>query len=206
MPPLVIGLLGKKQSGKDSFADMILGLYNTNGNPDKTAVKYSLATPIKEVCRYLFYLTDSQLQDGHIKELPDIRWGGRSPRQLMQWLGTDVFRNQFDDEFWIRHAHHTILHGWASQHPIVIIPDVRFHNEAAFVRTFTKHLLLRIDRPSSAHIEAIPDTHSSEIEMDTVPSSWIQTTVVNDGSLDQYQEKIRHVYHTFILPRLSEDQ
>lgn len=199
MPPLVIGLIGKKQSGKDSFADTILGLYNGSHLCDsKTAVKYSLAAPIKNVCRYLFCLTDSQLQDGREKEIPDARWGGRSPRQLMQWMGTDVFRKQFDEEFWIRHAHHTI-HGWASQHPIVVVPDIRFRNEAAFVRTFTPHLLLRIDRPSVTEKQ---DRHASETEMDTIPPSWIDAIVVNDASLDQYQKKIRHVYETLILPHM----
>lgn len=58
----------------------------------------------------------------------------RSPRQIMQWWGTEYRRAQ-DAAYWVRKAHQTI--SWlskAEQADLVVLSDVRFANEAELVR------------------------------------------------------------------------
>jgi len=176
---LVIGMIGRKQTGKDTFADYLLRRY-----PGKRMCKYSMATPLKDACQQLFQLRPEQLHDEREKETADPRWGGRTPRQLFQWLGTDVFREQFDQDFWIRHAVYRVKK-LASTYDVVIIPDIRFKNEAAFVRSFPEHILVRIHRPGPC-----VDSHPSESETEDVPLSWLDATIRNDGSLSDYHDKI----------------
>lgn len=184
--PLIIGIIGRKGSGKDTMADRIIQISSPN-----TTIKYSLANPIKNACRDLFRLTDDQLYDETEKERPDHRWNHRSPRQLMQWLGTDVFREQFGTDFWLQHARWAI-DDLARVYRVIIIPDIRFTNEASFVRSFKNHLLIRIHRDSGDG-----DPHTSETEMDTIPTDWVDTVIYNQSSLSKFYENIQNFVHEF---------
>ena len=86
---MIVGLIGKKGHGKDTFADYLVQHYDF--------VKLSFAEPLKKVCKELFLLTDEQLYDPMEKEKVDERWG-KSPRQLMQIIGTDILRRYYDEK------------------------------------------------------------------------------------------------------------
>ena len=62
---IIIGLLGKKRSGKDTSGNYLIEKYNF--------VKYAFADPVKEICRILFDFSDEQLF-GNKKEGVDFRW------------------------------------------------------------------------------------------------------------------------------------
>ena len=192
--PLVIGIIGKKGSGKDTMADRIIQMCGSD-----QVVKYSLATPIKEVCKILFRLTDGQLHNEVEKELPDPRWANQTPRRLMQWIGTDVFRNQFGTDFWLQHAR------WAvdtlvRSYRIIIIPDVRFTNEAEFVRSYPNHLLVRIHRDTP--LDA--DSHSSETDLEKIPMDWVGVTIQNQSTLSNFDKDIHHMARHHLLRHLVE--
>jgi hypothetical protein len=74
-----IGLLGQKGSGKDTLADYLVN--------NKGFVKYSFATPVKNISKILFNLSDEQLY-GNLKEIIDDKLG-ISPRVIFQRLGTE---------------------------------------------------------------------------------------------------------------------
>ena len=95
---MLIGVLGRKGSGKDTVSDYIVNKYNFE--------KMIIADPLKIACKELFNFTDEQLY-GNLKETVDPQWG-LSPRQAFQWLGTDIFRNEVNElnpdignNFWI---------------------------------------------------------------------------------------------------------
>jgi hypothetical protein len=53
----------------------------------------------------------------------------RSPREMMQYVGTDLIRHNVDGDFWCQ----AFLRE-ASQHANVVVPDCRFPNERAIIR------------------------------------------------------------------------
>lgn len=98
----VIGITGLKYNGKDTVSDYLCKKYGYK--------KITLADPLKEICGTLFGFSHEQLY-GSLKEVPDPRWFGLTPRTVFQYLGTDIFRNNmnklhpnFEDNFWILHA------------------------------------------------------------------------------------------------------
>lgn len=72
----------------------------------------------------------------------------RSPRQIMQWWGTEYRRSQ-NDAYWVGRAHQTIHWLSKTQHAdLVVLSDVRFENEAALVRRWGGHIW-QIQRPGT---------------------------------------------------------
>lgn len=141
---VLIGLIGYKQSGKDTFADYLVCHHNFK--------KEAFAEPVKEVCRIMFHLKYEQMNDPILKETIDERWG-ISPRQMMQKVGTDTIRHAWGDDFWIKNMGMRV--GNHNDNSIVV-SDVRFPNEAQWVKD-NGGVLIRI-MDSREH----SDTHSSE--------------------------------------------
>lgn len=93
-----------------------------------SAALINFADPLKAAMRELFMFSDDQLE-GHGKDQYDGRWG-KAPREIMQAIGTDYCRNTIGSRFFIRHFQDRIARVDAD---VVIIADMRFGNEAAFV-------------------------------------------------------------------------
>lgn len=144
---LLIGLIGYKQSGKDTFADHLVAQYNFK--------KLAFADPVKQICKIMFLLDDAQLNDPTKKEVIDQRWK-LTPRQMMQMLGTDMIRDNWGNDFWLRNMEHRLKD---HQQQRVVISDVRFLNEADWIKEHNG-VLIRItdDRQHSS------DNHPSETE------------------------------------------
>ncbi len=116
--PMVIGISGKAGSGKDTLGKYLCEEYR--------CLHYYFAKPLKEGAKIMFAYTDDQIAN---KEVPIEPWG-ISPRKIWQLLGTEVGRG-IDPAIWIKNAE-MFIH----KHPgrTVIITDVRFDNEAIFIR------------------------------------------------------------------------
>lgn len=195
-PRHVIGLVGQKGDGKDTCADILVNEFGY--------VKYCFSTPLKHACQYLFQCPDDVFNDPLLKESvqSSVLCRGKTPRQLLQWLGTDVFRQQHDERFWIHHLEH-VLNSTEYENTHVVIPDVRFVNEARCVRNFPSSCLVKISRPhKTTHTEK--DSHISETELNDIPSEWFVEHIVNDSSLDDYRQKCRVFGHTpHVQPRIT---
>lgn len=146
---VLIGLVGKKQVGKDTVARWLVDQHQFS--------QYAFATPIKAACKILFLLSDEQLHASHHKEVVVPSWG-LSPRQMFQLLGTDMIRKHYRDDFWI---HHFRL--WYETHSMgdVVVSDVRFQNEADTIKDLGG-ILIKIER-RTRHI----DHHASEQQIIT---------------------------------------
>lgn len=80
-------------------------------------------------------------------------------RTLMQYIGTDIIRNNINDKLWINLTRSKMLDKARERH-ICIIPDVRFENEANVIRTKKQYLygvLIKINRKTDK-----TDNHVSE--------------------------------------------
>lgn len=135
-PGILIGLHGAARSGKDTVADWLKHKYGF-----KTL---SYAGPLKEGISKLFDIPMDTLCDDKKKEAVDPRWG-KSPREIMQWLGTDIFRKQVDEEFWVKHMGWRLEKLLVEQGECVVITDIRFDNEAELLKAYPHSEVWKID-------------------------------------------------------------
>jgi|NOAtaT_6_FD_contig_41_5404270_length_1178_multi_2_in_0_out_0_2 hypothetical protein len=84
---LLIGFAGAKGSGKDTAAQELLNYHGFR--------QWAFAGPLKEACGAMFHLSHEQLH-GSLKETPDERWFGCTPRKMLQFVGTELFRDQLE--------------------------------------------------------------------------------------------------------------
>jgi hypothetical protein len=167
---MIIGLVGKKQVGKDTVAQYLVHYYDF--------IQHAFAAPLKKACQVLFLLESEQLHVNRLKEQEDPRWG-KSPRQMMQLVGTDLFRQHVDQDFWVKHMEY-----WLDKHMTtdtnIVISDVRFQNEADLIRQ-KGGVLWMIKRDTFEQ-----DVHESE----TQHIHPIDTTLTNTTSLDDLYTQV----------------
>jgi len=173
---MIIGFHGPAFSGKDTAASSIKELH-------KDTDIFAFAQPLKEASKILFNFTNDQLYDPVIKEKMDERWN-KSPRQILQWLGTDVLRKHINEEFFIMNMKQRIANSKAKY---IVISDVRFPNEAEFVRSLGGKVI-QITRSNSKTTE-----HNTHITEQCLPSELIDMVVLNDGTKEEFQHKIKQL-------------
>ncbi len=190
---MLIVVLGKKGSGKDTFSNYIIEKHGF--------IKYSFADPLKKGLQHFFNLTDEQLYDPKLKEMIDPRWGV-SPRQLFQVIGTDVFQYSLkkflpkinsDDTrtHWVilfKQWYEKLLNENQKQNPNpnVIIADGRFIHEIEEIKKMGGKII-KVIRPV---FDNNKDMHKSEMEMDEIPTEYIDNIIYNQGTLEDFYEQI----------------
>src|SRR6056297_3690025 len=119
----LIVISGKARVGKDTFGEILKSNFKDN------YFTLAYADSLKRMIMDEFDLSMEQLY-GSLKEVPDDRYpkiggGFWSPREIMQFLGTDCYR-AIDDDFWVKQ-----LFGIIDRNKLdnVIITDARFPNE-----------------------------------------------------------------------------
>lgn len=141
----LIGIAGPAQSGKSTLAGELRRLVEFRGGEFH---EKPFAGPLKAM---LAVIGVSTLEKD--KNAVDARFGV-SPRILMQTLGTEWGR-KINPDCW--------LNVWRSQLPstgLVVVPDVRFENEAHAIRELGG-TLIHVTRPVTADMLAVP-AHASE--------------------------------------------
>jgi dephospho-CoA kinase len=184
---MIIGVVGHKFSGKDTFADYIC-LHNGFH-------KKAFASGLKKVCMAAFHLREDELNDPKKKETTNDFWG-KSPRELMQIVGTDLFRNHFDKEIWTKNMY---LELKESRCENIVVSDVRFENEMQFLLDYGKKygvpvFLVQIVRFETGKNR---DCHSSE------DLSWAEKkmeVITNKESKEEFYQKIKG-----FMQKVSED-
>ncbi len=193
---VLIAVLGRKRSGKDTFSDYIIGKYGF--------VKYCFADPLKKGIQSFFNLSDEQLYDEKLKEIVDTRWGV-SPRTLFQVIGTEIFQHSiksFLPELKGEPRKHWVLlfKEWyldlkkKNPYILVIISDARFLHELTEIKELGG-VIIKIIRPSS---EINGDLHQSENEIDQIPDELINYKIYNDSTLTIFYSHIEE-----IIPKLK---
>lgn len=112
----LIGIAGKARSGKDTAAKYLL---NKLGGNWSTA---SFADPMKAMLNAIDVDTSDEAKD-----LPSNQYGV-STRHMLQTLGTEWGRDGIGSHFWID------VFARSNAGQCVIVPDVRFENEADLIR------------------------------------------------------------------------
>ncbi|WGH20737.1 deoxynucleoside monophosphate kinase [Arthrobacter phage JohnDoe] len=165
-PVPLIGLIGKKRTGKDTFADKLVR--------DHGYTRVALADPLREAALALdpimgtFPLNSEGIVRTREWRLSDVieelGWEKAKDyipevRRTLQRLGTESIRS-LDDQFWIRTAFQRIDALRAEGKPVVVT-DVRYPNEADAISDATGYLVRIVrDLPDDG------DAHASEKAMD----------------------------------------
>jgi dephospho-CoA kinase len=173
---MIIGIIGKKHSGKDTLADYIVSKYKFK--------KKSFAYPLKKTCSYLFNIPFHYFENQELKEKMIEEWE-MSPRQIMQKVGTDMFRHQIEDTFWIRHLFHDI-----NVQSNIVITDIRFLNEIIMVQKYNG-ILIYIERNNNI----CKDEHESE-NQDLI--KYADFYLQNNSSINDFIELFEYKCHNIV--------
>ena len=181
---MIIGITGKKRSGKDTIADFLVEKYNF--------VKYGFADPIKEIARIIFGFTENQLFEKE-KDIIDEGWGIK-PRDFFQKFGTDygqfifpkhfpeIFKEKDERTLWILVFKRWYLNKIKENPNLkVVISDVRFKHEFECIKELNGYVI-RVKRGNN-----VKDEHISENELDKME---FDNTLFNDGTKEELFEKI----------------
>lgn len=190
-PHPVVGMIGRKRSGKDSFASVLVEEFGFT--------KVAFADPLREAALDLDPIVhvqtvdqpdypgcDPELVVARLSEIVrDFGWekakdGYPEVRRILQYLGTEVVRKR-EPDFWIRRAEETIrkING------PVVVTDVRFENEAELVKALGGHTV-RVLRSGFAS----DDPHPSEVALDHYAEDH---TVLNRSTVAELHDVARRV-------------
>lgn len=199
---MIIGLGCQKRVGKDTVADYLVSnhgfIKKSFANPLKLLCSYMESRYRGELTHadYLIlserwrhmYANGSQFSFAMdvCRQLADTGTYGNISisnkdetgkcRQLLQFVGTDLFR-AVDDHFWIRAMTHDLL---LIPGRDVVIPDVRFPNEKEFIETAGYAIRICRDLP-------LEDCHLSEIAL--VDAAW-RYYIFNISTIENLYEQV----------------
>ena len=185
MQTKIIIITGKAQSGKDTSANYLISELSNNGYHCDI---YPFAGALKSMCCSLFGLSITQCwgsneqKDSNTK----IRWKDlplckgkiaklmiekypktsddfMTARELMQVLGTDIFR-KMDEDCWVRATVERINN---DNLDFAIVSDARFPNEIEFLLPFDP-IVIKLNR------NALSNSHISETALDNYDFSLVR--------------------------------
>lgn len=191
----LIGVTGKIGAGKDTVAHY-LARYGY--------LQCAFADPLKEAASVMFGIPIAEFYDRILKEQIHPFWK-ITRREMLQKLGTECARRVFCDDFWIKRANITtdnlIERNYSpdvsSLH--IIITDVRFDNEADWVRD-QGGLIVHVIRPASDGISVSENydssTHASEAGVCILSQDLVLT---NNKTLADFRTTIELLHSKGIL-------
>jgi hypothetical protein len=180
----IIGLLGPAGSGKSTCAEHLVTFFG--------ALRYSLATPLKEFVQRSFNLSHDQLYGTQEQKATiDPRYNV-SPRWLLQRIGTEGGRS-LGELFWVKQCLNQIL---ADAPALAVIDDVRFVDESLAIRA-NQGTIIRL-HPPRQHVgletpELVAD-HVSEQEWRRVEADF--EIIPNQRSIFELNYQINQICKT----------
>lgn len=181
---MIIGLVGFIGSGKGSVGDILVREHGYH--------QFAFADALKDAVAQIFVWPRGLLEGDSnasraFRERVDPWWSHKfgyevTPRLILQKFGTEACRHGIADNIWIA-ALEKRIQGYED----VVITDVRFPNEIAFVRS-VGGAIVRVKRGLDPTPEELSKLHISETAWnDTVPDYMI----VNEGTLEDLKNNIK---------------
>ena len=180
---MIIGLSAKLDCGKTTLANMLLDKY-----PEYTRIGFG--DLLKQECSetYHYPLEWNYSEEGKQKII--IMHSGLLPRkgmtirEILQWHGTE-FRRAQDPDYWTKRMKDALV-------PNMIIDDMRFKNEAKFIKSHDG-ILIRI-HPYSKWKPGKFASHKSEIDLDNY-TQWDFVFEPEFGELEKYMPAIERLIY-----------
>jgi hypothetical protein len=144
------------------------------------------AGPLKAAVAILMGLDPAVLESPAKEDV--IRQWGFSPRWMMQNMGTEYLRNMVSKDFHVTRMAMAIAqrNGTKPFPGDYVISDVRFENEAFFVRS-QGGVMIHILRPDGM---SIPQNHASESGIRVADRDFV---IANDGTVEELYQKLRQI-------------
>lgn len=173
---MLIAVTGKKSHGKTTAARVLerQGFAHLN-----------FADPVKEVAQLVYHLTDAEINDPILKETMLTRWPFKTPRDILQQVGTEMFRNYVSDTWTENHRLRS------AEHSKVVASDLRFLNEEAAVRKRGGFIVKVVDPRKPVNDKDLSTRHKSELELDFIQPDII---IENDSSINELQAEMMDFY------------
>lgn len=175
---MLIGLCGPAGAGKNTVAGLLT-------DADRcTFAQLAFADPLYECISAITGISPAGLQQRDVKEavIPSL---GKSPRQMLQSLGTEWGREMIHPQIWIRIAMERAIPHLAVGRSVVIT-DVRFDNEAKAVVDLGGEVW-KVTRPGWQCLADGAAEHQSEAG---ISDHLIARTINNSGSLDDLRAQL----------------
>lgn len=187
-PHLVIGIAGKAGHGKDAVASILSKKLNELGQLNNII---RFADALKDAYSIMFSIDRDKLEELDFK-LQKNEITGTTHRQELQFLGTEAYRTRTGNpDVWVQVLCARLQQYYGGGISPVLIPDVRFENEARFC--VQNGLLLKVERPGQK--ETVNSGHVSEAGFTTLP----HMTITNDGSLADLETKCDEAVKLILL-------
>lgn len=199
---MIVGIVGKKGSGKDTVAGIIQyliaerkGEIDSNSEQD---YKYrpqlkrggfeirKFAYKLKLICSILLNEPINKFENEKFKN--SITKYGITVREFMQKVGTEAIRDNIHKDIWINSLMSEYIPDMKTGFPKWIITDVRFKNEAEAIKDIARknnqdYFLIKVIRPNIIN----NDNHISEVELDQIECN---ATIINDGTIENLVKKV----------------
>lgn len=195
--PPVIGIVGRKFGGKNTFAKMLYEQVLTRSFATLMPYEMAFADPLKDGLRAFFGLNTDQLH-GNLKEVVDVRYGV-TPRELLQRFGS--LGRAINPDIWVIRLRETLQERakYSSLPSVSIVTDVRFPNEAETVRELGG-VLVRVNRSSAG--SGVHELHESE--------QWAETLMVsheidNNSTLDALDKQAIDLFNHYYSMEKAHD-
>lgn len=176
----VVIAFGNAGHGKDTFVDFCIKehQYTQKGAWIAIPCKVSFADTLKEVTAILLGVPIEYCYDREKKENYTVY--GKTVREWLQWLGTDICRNQMHKDIWIHRFCDKVQN---QQNGTIFCADGRFINEMKVTKEKLKDtarvITVKVERPS----EPVNLKHPSESEIYHADKSLFDVVIRNEGDL-----------------------
>jgi hypothetical protein len=212
---MIVGFSGKMKSGKDTCSDFLTDLrgfkriafadnlkrmcmhvfgltekqcYTQDGKERK------LVAPIKatknsvhEIAVWVVSENYFELSEEQVKKMDEVLIDQKftTPREILQFIGTEVLRHCIVDDFHAQVVENIIkAKGWDN----VVISDCRFPNEVKAIESWGGRVI-NIDRPQPEETTGIKG-HASE---NSLEGYTFDHEIKNDGSLEDLKKKVLEI-------------
>lgn len=181
------------RSGKNTFAN-IFEQYCIENVADTIVKIYEFSYPIKKIVHDVFGIPFDILYSDK-KEIPcgipiSTITDNATPRQLMQYIGTELFRNNFGYNIWVDVACRKINEfkqeiEKVNKKGYFLICDWRFDNEFELNNIPVNKILIDINRHNNPYKKT---NHISDNAL-TIPLQKYKYILANDSSLDDFEKR-----------------
>jgi hypothetical protein len=217
---MIIGICGFIGTGKDTIADYLVNIHQFR--------RESFANTLKDAVASVFGW-DRELLEGRTRQAREWReqvdpwWANRlgipdlTPRWVLQYWGTEVFRQGFHDDIWIASLENKLRKTTDD----VVISDCRFPNEIKAIKN-AGGKVIRVTRgpdpewytiaasvnAGSKHIGwAIAKANLTKYNIHVSETAWagteFDTVIDNNGTMDHLYQQVNNL--VLNLPVATED-
>ncbi len=185
-----VGICGLARHGKDTIANVLVEEFGFT--------KLAFADRLKQIALAIdpFVRTGGDENFKYLSQVVnDLGWERAKSiedvRRILQRIGTEAGRQLISDSLWV-----DLLEKEASKHDLVVVPDVRFPNEAQKLLEL-KAIMIHVTNPNIQH-NGVGTQHASE-QFSEQLKAHCHYLILNEGSISELHSKIRSIVKEILV-------